>query len=177
MFCCICYENELFIHRAQAYKYKPDAEYAMLLPCGHILGHVCLQAWKEDCQTNENPYTCPVCRLELEPPRCPRHKVPEAINLARPLPSSSRTRLWLRNFIVSGDEPERTPNQYPTEGDKYKGKFSKDCHYCFEERRPDWKAQYEADCKEWIAKGFFSPWSPEQVESDWAHRLRARPRR
>ncbi|KAM7188364.1 hypothetical protein V8F33_010704 [Rhypophila sp. PSN 637] len=106
-------------------------------------------------------------KLELEPPRCPRHNVPGAINLARPLPNSSRTRLWLRQFILRGTEPERTPNQYPTEGDKYGGEIAKDCHRCFEERRPDWKAMHEANCREWIAKGFFSPWSPEQVESDW----------
>ena len=75
--CGICENDVKFmgVHGKANGPLGRDEEYAMILPCGHTIGHKCLYrvAHPED-RDHENPFgstaECPFCRFQLVPPGC-----------------------------------------------------------------------------------------------------------
>lgn len=80
--CLICNEAELVINGIQ--DRRSDEELArtgiiqedgVMAACGHIFGRQCLDAWEELCSKSSRSFTCPACRFDLDPRRCPKHRL------------------------------------------------------------------------------------------------------
>jgi hypothetical protein len=64
--CSICQVNRLIIPGLPENDTGSDGkEHALILRCGHVLGHVCHARWVDAADSQEREPTCPVCRKPI----------------------------------------------------------------------------------------------------------------
>lgn len=87
---------------------QQEVETLMVLPCGHLIGETCWVKWKQQCEAQNKPHSCPFCRFEM------RYRCPCAANIpARRLRTTTKwprmeetipkTQMWR---IGASGEPE-----------------------------------------------------------------------
>ncbi|KAI1654350.1 hypothetical protein F4813DRAFT_399070 [Daldinia decipiens] len=67
--CPICSERLRFTHPTHPERFvriPNGTEWLDVLPCGHIMGLVCMLDWTTQCRIDGRRITCPVCRFDLQ---------------------------------------------------------------------------------------------------------------
>lgn len=109
--CMICGDAHLIIDGIEGPRDAADLEAAgitqecgVLAACGHIFGEDCLENWRRMRGRQHEPFSCPFCRFDLDPPRCSDHEV----RWPRTLHWEGGRNFWLlRNNRQPSGDPHR----------------------------------------------------------------------
>lgn len=111
--CPICSERLRFTHPTNPERFvriTNGTEWLDVLPCGHMIGLVCMLEWTIECGLEGRRITCPICRFDLQysDPTCNHPINSYPIEEGAPLPPLTVPEggyLHTRCTICSGSEP------------------------------------------------------------------------